>query len=81
MSFKSQISNLKFLWWWLRQVLGDAAYENYLRCADRATAGPLRCVRSSGTDTHIRPCPRIMSREEFFLDSLHRRYSTISRCC
>ncbi len=34
-NFKSQISNLKFLLWWFRQVLGDAAYENYLRSARR----------------------------------------------
>ena len=62
MSLQSRIANLKFLWWWLRQVTGDAAYENYLRSCRRA-ASP------------------IMSREEFFLDSLRRRYSTISRCC
>lgn len=24
---------LALLWWWLRQVSGDAAYENYLRRA------------------------------------------------
>jgi uncharacterized short protein YbdD (DUF466 family) len=81
MSFKSQISNLKFLWWWFRQVSGDAAYDNYLRSTQRASVGAHLCVRPSGTDTHVRPCQRIMSREEFFLDSLRRRYSTISRCC
>ena len=62
MNFKSLSSNFKFLFWWLRQVLGDAAYENYLRSC-RGAAMP------------------VMSREEFFLDSLRRRYSTISRCC
>jgi uncharacterized short protein YbdD (DUF466 family) len=62
MNGKSAIARLNLLCWWLRQVLGDAAYENYLRSA-RSGASPL------------------MSREEFFLDSLRRRYSTISRCC
>lgn len=81
MNFKSQISNLKFLWWWLRQVLGDAAYENYLRSTQRSAVGAHLCVRPPGAGTHLRPSQRIMSREEFFLDSLRRRYSTISRCC
>jgi uncharacterized short protein YbdD (DUF466 family) len=55
-------------WWWLRQVSGDAAYENYLRSRRRATPA--------------RPhCGRIASREEFYLDSLRRRYSGPSRCC
>jgi uncharacterized short protein YbdD (DUF466 family) len=62
MSFQSQIAKLKFLWWWFRQVSGDAAYDNYVRSC-RGAATP------------------VMSREEFFLDSLRRRYSTISRCC
>jgi hypothetical protein len=56
-------------WLWLRQVSGDAAYENYLRCAGRqpALAGA----------TAAAP----LSRAEFYLDSLRRRYSTVSRCC
>ncbi len=66
MSLKSQTPKLRFLWWWLRQVSGDAAYENYLRSARRATVGV---------------AAHIMSREEFFLDSLRRRYSSVSRCC
>ena len=61
MQLNSQIPIFTSLFWWLRQVLGDAAYENYLRSAHGAS--------------------RLMSREEFFLDSLRRRYSTISRCC
>lgn len=62
MNFRFQISNLKFLWWWLRQVSGDAAYENYLSWA----------ARRGG---------RVCSREEFYLESLRRRYSGVSRCC
>lgn len=53
-------------WWWLRQMSGDAAYENYLRHAAR--------LDRSGPD------PRL-SREEFYLDALRRRYSDVSRCC
>jgi len=63
MNFKFQISNLQFLWWWLRQVSGDAAYENYLSWAERRGVG------------------RVCSREEFYLESLRRRYSGVSRCC
>lgn len=80
MSFQAQIANLKFLWWWFRQVSGDAAYENYLRSAQRfAGVGQRACPDAA--DTGSRPCASIMSREEFFLDALRRRYSTISRCC
>jgi uncharacterized short protein YbdD (DUF466 family) len=57
-------------WQWLRQVTGDAAYENYLRGVRRRTPGGV--VDASA--------PR-MSRSEFYLDSLRRRYSTPSRCC
>ena len=56
-------------WQWLRQVSGDAAYENYLRAAARRSAA----AGSSST--------RPLSRREFYLDSLRRRYSTVSRCC
>ncbi len=66
MKFKSQLSNFRLLFWWFRQILGDSAYENYLRSARRATVGV---------------AAHIMSREEFFLDSLRRRYSSVSRCC
>jgi len=55
-------------WWWLRQVSGDDAYENYLR---RAVAGKAR----GGKDA------RPMSPEEFYLDALRRRYAGVSRCC
>jgi uncharacterized short protein YbdD (DUF466 family) len=58
---------LAALWWWLRQMSGDAAYENYLRAA-RA---------NSGAASAMQP----LSREEFYLDALRRRYSGVSRCC
>lgn len=54
------------LWSWLRQVSGDAAYENYLRWARP------RCGESG---------MRALSREEFYLDVLRRRYTGVSRCC
>ena len=62
--------HLKFarFWWSVRQIFGDSAYEQYLLSAQRRGAG-------SGATT----VP--LSREEFYLDSLRRRYSRISRCC
>jgi uncharacterized short protein YbdD (DUF466 family) len=56
-------------WSWLRQVTGDAAYDNYLRGIRRRGS----CFEGS--------VPPPMSRSEFYLDSLRRRYSTPSRCC
>ena len=61
---------LRGAWSWLRQVSGDAAYENYLRC-NTSSADP-------GASTA--PAP-LLSRGEFYLDSLLRRYSSVSRCC
>ena len=58
-------------WRWLRQVTGDAAYENYLR--------GIRAGRPQSSSTKASHLP--MSRSEFYLDSLRRRYSTPSRCC
>jgi uncharacterized short protein YbdD (DUF466 family) len=60
------VNLLRWAWSWLRQVSGDAAYENYLRSATRRTA--------------LEPVPPL-SRSEFYLDSIRRRYSTVSRCC
>lgn len=75
MPCKSQIANFKLPfsmarllahgWWYLRQITGDAAYENYL--------GREQCRRRRGG--------HILSREEFYLDLLRRRYTGISRCC
>ena len=51
-------------WWYLRQITGDAAYENYLHRAPHRNAG-------------CRP----LTREEFYLDTVRRRYTGVSRCC
>lgn len=60
-------------WWWLRQVLGDAAYDNYLRSLGRQHTGS----REGHACVSLHP----MSREQFYLDALRRRYSSVSRCC
>jgi uncharacterized short protein YbdD (DUF466 family) len=56
------------VWWALRQIFGDAAYENYLQSVRR---------NASGAGNIVAP----LSRDEFYLDSLQRRYSKINRCC
>ena len=84
-------------WWWLRQVLGDAAYENYLRSTSRLAARnsmprevppaviPLALRPTEGSAARNPSCAtataRILTREEFYLDALRRRYSGVSRCC
>jgi uncharacterized short protein YbdD (DUF466 family) len=60
---------LREIWRWLREVTGDAAYENYLRHCAANAGGP-------GASP-----PAKMSRAEFYTDSLRRKYSTINRCC
>jgi uncharacterized short protein YbdD (DUF466 family) len=55
-------------WWGVRQIFDDAAYENYLRSLQRNAV------------TGGRPAVPL-SQDEFYLDSLRRRYSKISRCC
>ena len=60
---------LRKIWLRLREVTGDAAYENYLR---HYAANP-GCLGASP--------PAKMSRAEFYTDSLRRKYSTINRCC
>jgi uncharacterized short protein YbdD (DUF466 family) len=61
------------VWVWLRQVSGDAAYDNYLRSMRRSSAYD----SLASPDAVCAP----LSRADFYLDSLRRRYSTISRCC
>ncbi len=56
------------IWWALRQIFGDAAYENYLRSVQRSA------LNGGGIAAPL-------SRDEFYLDSLQRRYSKINRCC
>lgn len=53
------------LWWGFRQISGDAAYEIYLR----------RHSPSEGSS------PPGLTPQEFYLDSIRRRYSRVSRCC
>jgi len=64
---QSAVRGFNRLWNWLRQVSGDAAYENYLRSQRRRRHGP----------TAVAP----LSREEFYVDSLRRKYTGVSRCC
>jgi uncharacterized short protein YbdD (DUF466 family) len=76
------VNALRGAWSWLRQVTGDAAYENYLRHASqRAQTGAPGGARNAA----LRGAPAAgtppLSRAEFYLDSLRRRYSTVSRCC
>ena len=52
-------------WQWLREWSGDAAYEQYCR----------RMTARGRTQAEI-PSP-----EEFYLDSVRRRFSRPSRCC
>jgi len=70
------------IWSWIRQVSGDAAYENYLR--SRRHVAELACVDShrvqAGCSAHARSA-QPLTREEFYLHALRRRYSTVSRCC
>jgi uncharacterized short protein YbdD (DUF466 family) len=58
---------LRNAWWMVRQITGDAAYENYV-------AARWQGRRSEG-------CERRMTEEEFYVDSIRRRYSQVSRCC
>ena len=58
---------LRNAWWMVRQITGDAEYENYLAAKEEAR-------NSQG-------CERKMTQEEFYVDSLRRRYSRVSRCC
>jgi uncharacterized short protein YbdD (DUF466 family) len=71
------------IWGWIRQVSGDAAYENYLRSARRmadvARVGA-RTTHAGCCSTHATSA-QPLSRSEFYLDALRRRYSTVSRCC
>jgi hypothetical protein len=73
-SKENSMRALRGAWSWLRQVSGDAAYEDYLRCTRRAPAhgAPLGVAGGSAPP---------LSRAEFYLDSLLRRYSSVSRCC
>jgi len=58
---------LRNAWWMVRQITGDAAYENYL-----AASRPARDAQGREGK---------MTAEEFYADSIRRRYSRVSRCC
>jgi uncharacterized short protein YbdD (DUF466 family) len=60
-------------WWWLRQVTGDAAYENYLR--------HVSCRPGNATSPEGHPCERVETAEQFYLERLNRKFSRMSRCC
>jgi hypothetical protein len=62
------------MWWAVRQIFGDAAYENYLRSFTP------RGESVSGT-TPVGASSAPLSPAEFYLDSVRRKYSRISRCC
>jgi hypothetical protein len=77
------ISIPRNLWRWIRQVSGDAAYENYLRSTRRIADGArvdARTMQAGCCSTHATSA-QLLSRSEFYLDALRRRYSTVSRCC
>ena len=64
---------LRAVWWWLRQIFGDAAYENYTRHVlnhpDCGQRGHTLCEQ------------REFSEKEFYLDRLRRKHNTVNRCC
>jgi Selenoprotein, putative len=59
------------LWHGFRQATGDAAYESYLRSKSRKNL--------LITENPVATPP--LSQQDFYLDSLRRKYSTINRCC
>jgi uncharacterized short protein YbdD (DUF466 family) len=70
-------------WRWIRQVSGDAAYENYLRSTRRiadVARVDSRTTQAGCCSTHA-TSSQPLTRSEFYLDALRRRYSTVSRCC
>jgi hypothetical protein len=73
------------IWRWIRQVSGDAAYENYLRCTQRVAQAEAagidsRTIQAGHCAAHATSA-QLLSRSEFYLEALRRRYSTVSRCC
>ena len=66
--FRSLRDWARLFWWMVRQISGDAAYENYLRSG---------VTQLRGDAAKNQP----MSPEKFYEDSLRRRYSQASRCC
>jgi uncharacterized short protein YbdD (DUF466 family) len=54
---------LRAVWRGVREWSGDAAYEIYVRSAEK------------------NGCLARLSREEFYVEQLKRKYSRVSRCC
>ena len=75
------------IWRWIRQVSGDAAYENYLRSTQRVAQAEIARVDARTapagfcSTSMLAASAQPLSRSEFYLDALRRRYSTVSRCC
>ena len=81
------ISIPRNIWRWIRQVSGDAAYENYLLSTKRVAQAEMARVHARttragccSTSTHATSAEPL-TRSEFYLHALRRRYSTVSRCC
>ena len=77
----------KFAWQALRHITGDAAYDTYVRyCKTRHALGGANDPEDRGSSvtnktSHPTSNIKIMTREQFYTDSLRRKYSTINRCC
>jgi len=56
---------LRTFWRGLREWCGDSAYERYLRAAATQLAGP----------------HSVLTKKQFYVEQLNRRYSRPSRCC
>ncbi len=53
------------IWRGIREWCGDAAYERYLESQGR----------------HLCGGAAVLTREEFYLSQLQKKYSRVSRCC
>jgi len=56
---------LRSFWRGLRDWCGDSAYERYLRAATKQSGG----------------ARKVLTKEQFYVDQLDRRYSRPNRCC
>ncbi len=68
------------LWWWLRQVSGDAAYENYLRQITTSGAS-VESAKPAPRPFQTAPGAALLSPREFYGQQLARRYRGVTRCC
>jgi uncharacterized short protein YbdD (DUF466 family) len=63
--FKIARRKLRSFWCGLRDWCGDSAYERYLRAATKQNGGACK----------------VLTKEQFYVDQLDRRYSRPNRCC